>query len=319
MKPLLFKELIDRYRNGEATPSERELVERWLEQQREKPLSLDTADEQRIKTEMLSVIRKQLRATRIRRLGMLIRVAAAAVLVVALAALGWRLGPLGDTAPTMYAAQTNSGERKQVILPDRSVIWLNANSLVEYPEDFGRGERTVRLIRGEAFFEVTPDPSKPFAVKTEWFETRVLGTSFNVQVQPDTDEMGVAVETGKVEVRPVDTARRQEVFRLMRGEGVLYSRATHAMSHTTGSEKAGIWRTGGLSFMQRSLNDVIRALEDKYATTIVLDVDPNRDYRFTATLTPQTTLDEVLASVCLVNKLVRVDGGSAIVLRERNF
>ncbi|MBK1441313.1 FecR domain-containing protein [Parapedobacter sp. ISTM3] len=319
MEPSLFKALIDRYRNGTATSFEKELVEGWLKEQEQRPLPLHEVDERRIKTEMLFAIRRQLRSARMGKLRRLVRAGAAAVLIAGLALFGWYLWPSQETLPTLRITQTGAGERKQIVLPDHSVIWLNANSRVEYPENFSSGERTVHLVQGEAFFEVTPDTSKPFTVRTDWFDTRVLGTSFNVQVHPETAEVGVAVETGKVEVRPTDTASAQQVFRLTRGQGVLYNKEAKAMSYTTGSETPGIWRSGGLSFAQRSLKDVVRALEDKYATTIVLEVDERRDYRFTATITPQTSLDEVLSSVCLVNKLIRVDQDGLIVLRERAF
>ena len=84
-------------------------------------------------------------------------------------------------------------------LSDSSKIRLNTNSKFIYPEEFAGANRVVTLI-GEAFFEVTSDPSKPFIVLAGNTETRVLGTSFNVKAYEDDHEVEVIVVAGKVEL-----------------------------------------------------------------------------------------------------------------------
>ncbi|GAA4308867.1 FecR domain-containing protein [Mucilaginibacter gynuensis] len=83
-------------------------------------------------------------------------------------------------------------------LSDGSVITLNKNSLLQYPETFSGNKRKVTLVRGEAFFSITPDKSKPFIINSSGTVIKVVGTSFNVKNRNSNIE--VIVETGIVEV-----------------------------------------------------------------------------------------------------------------------
>lgn len=84
-------------------------------------------------------------------------------------------------------------------LPDQSVITMNKNTSVQYPDQFAKNERRIRLD-GEAFFSISPDKTKPFFIDAgQDVEIRVVGTSFNVKANDEFTE--VIVETGIVEVR----------------------------------------------------------------------------------------------------------------------
>ncbi|MDR3010823.1 MAG: FecR family protein [Sphingobacterium sp.] len=95
---------------------------------------------------------------------------------------------------------TNYGERKKVILNDSTTVLLNGNSTLTYPLLQISNMRIVKL-KGEAFFEVSPDPAKPFLVIAKNFTTQVVGTAFNI----DSDiERLVEVSSGKVNVYRID-------------------------------------------------------------------------------------------------------------------
>lgn len=72
------------------------------------------------------------------------------------------------------------GQRKKIVLPDGSVVWLNSKSKLTYPSVFNNGTREVEL-EGEALFDVTHNPDKPFTVITPAYRINVLGTVFNVK------------------------------------------------------------------------------------------------------------------------------------------
>lgn len=91
---------------------------------------------------------------------------------------------------------SSSGKFEEVELPDGSIVLLNKNSEISYPSKFE--ERNVQLT-GEAFFEVTPNPTKPFKVISGENEITVLGTSFNVK--STSESMEVEVSTGEVEMK----------------------------------------------------------------------------------------------------------------------
>lgn len=98
-------------------------------------------------------------------------------------------------------------------LPDGSIVTLNKNSQLSYPKRFSGNNRTISLDGGEAFFNITPDPSKPFIVNINDVQVKVVGTSFNIRTGNDHTEL--IVETGIVEV-----SKKDIIIRLKRNEMV---------------------------------------------------------------------------------------------------
>lgn len=116
-----------------------------------------------------------------------------------------------STAEVQFLTQ---GIVKTDTLSDGSVITLNRNSLLRYPEKFSGKQRQVWLTKGEAFFKISPDKTKPFLIHTGNTLIRVVGTSFNVKNKGGVIE--VIVETGIVEV-----SRNGAMVSLHPGEKVL--------------------------------------------------------------------------------------------------
>jgi len=83
-------------------------------------------------------------------------------------------------------------------LPDGSTITLNKYAVLSHPKKFSGRQRDIELIKGEAFFKVTPDKAKPFIITAGKATIRVVGTSFNVNFKNGNIE--VIVETGIVQV-----------------------------------------------------------------------------------------------------------------------
>jgi transmembrane sensor len=102
---------------------------------------------------------------------------AAGLLAMAVALAWWqRFGPF---APGMQRYVTSLGGFEQVRLADGSVIELNTDS--EIGVRLRKAQRDIELMRGEATFEVAPDPSRPFIVVAGGTAVRTIGTIFNVQ------------------------------------------------------------------------------------------------------------------------------------------
>ena len=91
------------------------------------------------------------------------------------------------------------GERKLVILPDSSKVYLNAGSVLTLADDFGKENRIVNL-KGEAMFDVTHNKALPFLVHTDKYYVRVLGTVFNVKAYPGDKVSETSLVSGKVEI-----------------------------------------------------------------------------------------------------------------------
>lgn len=94
--------------------------------------------------------------------------------------------------------KTAVGEQRQVALEDGSRVHINTNSKLQVK--LQRNHRLVRLNQGEAFFDVSSDPKRPFVIETPTGIVRVLGTSFNVRA--DQDQTTVTVTEGRVAVAP---------------------------------------------------------------------------------------------------------------------
>jgi len=121
---------------------------------------------------------------------------AAAILLVVVACSVLLKLSLGIGETKMIAMQSHGAVLIDT-LPDGSVVTLNKNASISYPEKFTGDTREV-VLEGEAFFNVTPDKSHPFIITANEARIRVVGTSFNVKT--GNAETEVIVETGVVEV-----------------------------------------------------------------------------------------------------------------------
>ena len=95
---------------------------------------------------------------------------------------------------------TPKGGQYHVVLPDGSSVWLDAASSITYPPEFTGNKRQVELM-GEAYFEVSKDPTKPFCVNVDnKQQIEVLGTHFNVQAYPDDRDVTTTLLEGSVKL-----------------------------------------------------------------------------------------------------------------------
>jgi len=135
-----------------------------------------------------------------RRTGWWIGVAASLMLLIS-AGIYW---VFQSSVPTISEITESKIARafqgKQVVhLPDGSTVILNEESRISYQEDFGDEVREV-VFAGEGYFDIAPDPDRPFIVRTGEIRTTVLGTAFNLVAREDQSEVKVAVERGEVVV-----------------------------------------------------------------------------------------------------------------------
>lgn len=127
-----------------------------------------------------------------------LRYAAAIVGVIVLAAglAYW----FRNKAEELVTASAAHGQVREMLLPDGTKVWLNQSSVLKYPRAFEGKERHVYLD-GEAYFEVARNHEKPFTVKSQAMDVRVLGTSFNIKCRPDNSFAETTLVEGEVEVK----------------------------------------------------------------------------------------------------------------------
>jgi transmembrane sensor len=154
------------------------------------------------------------------------------------------------------------GEIRTVTLADQSQVTLDADSAIAV--DFSRGERRVQLRRGAGFFSVT-HTGEPFVVAAEKGQARVLGTQFEVRLQPHGAQ--VTVLSGRVGVT-ADKNTGQQI--LTAGQQLVYGEGSAEKLHAVDSEAQLAWRQGWLNYYKATLADVVNDLSRYYPGRIVL-------------------------------------------------
>ncbi|CAG5018138.1 hypothetical protein DYBT9275_05938 [Dyadobacter sp. CECT 9275] len=171
-----------------------------------------------------------------------------------------------DTHVQMISVSTQKGERKEVVLEDGSVIWLNAVSRLTYPEKFGKDVREVNLA-GEAYFEVSHDNERPFFILSGKIRTKVLGTSFDIKAYSEDKTISVAVLTGKVQV---SNSESKDPVLLIPDQRVLFDKTKGNFLKETQIQASSLitWREGKMQFRNVVLGEVITSLKRNYDTDI---------------------------------------------------
>ena len=195
-------------------------------------------------------------------------VAVAAVVVAVVLGAGWYLRQV--KAETLF--ETAIGEHVTVALPDGSSLELNSNSLARV--DYRYHARIIRLARGEAFFKVAHDRTRPFWVVAGDSWVRAVGTAFNVYLRSASVEVTVSEGTVKVAGErserdtPSDSVLAQApVAVLTAGEQA----DVHGGSASVRSLKpveltrSVAWRQGSLYFANQPLSDVVAEM-NRYST-----------------------------------------------------
>jgi len=200
---------------------------------------------------------------------------AAAVLVLAVALFGIR-GLFSDELITVQTANN----QQMVVLPDGSHVWLNANSSLRYADAFTGSRRDVTL-EGEAFFDITKDPTRPFIIESAGTLTKVLGTSFSVRALTGAP-VTVTVVTGKVQFGPLgDEAKR---VTLLAGDAGTFDAAVSRLEqHANADPYFLLWHNQTLLFNKTPLLQVFESLAKVYSVHITPMSDISPSCTFTGT------------------------------------
>lgn len=280
-----FQKLIDRYLKREATPIEKQTVDKWLSdnpgilQKNERETALL---EEGMRREILRRIRAKgvPRVSKTNRLRYFIRAAAAVMLIAGAALYIHHIQTERAEPKTWLTFQTPQGRKARLSLSDGSTVWLNANSVLRYPERFEKDRRAVCLDKGEAFFEIEPKEKQPFTVHAQQLATRVLGTSFTIRMDSLGRRTIVTVNSGKVAVyeSPDAEGTTKDTLTLLPNNQVVYDRTSGSMvQEETDALYANAWKDNVLVLRDVRLSELKSILEDWYNVKITYQnqVDPN--------------------------------------------
>jgi ferric-dicitrate binding protein FerR (iron transport regulator) len=214
------------------------------------------------------------RTTLVRRLMVhpLMRVAAVLMVTGLLSLAGYHLYSNWGARSELVELVASTEAVRTYTLPDGTLVSLNSNTHLTYPEQFGETTREV-TIEGEAFFEVKPDRERPFIIRAGEAQVKVLGTSFNVRAYPEAGLMEVIVKTGKVQVVSRQTAAKEhrELILNPGDKGTLVRESNALLKSINADPNFIAWKTRDLVFRAASLDEVITNLEKVYKVSIRLE------------------------------------------------
>ena len=233
------------------------------------------------------------------RLWLTISGAAAVIIVISLFAIRYSGRVKNNTLKTF---ETTYGERKNIQLPDGSVVNLNAGSKIQIDESFDVSTRNVYLT-GEAFFDVKHNTQKPFIVHTSEMDVKALGTAFDVKAYQEEKLTETSLIRGSVEVTLKKDNNMVLLLRpnqkitwkggtVKRGDNNSPTVQTKVLKTDVrvpepirvtdhGDIKEIAWKENKLVFEDDSLADIAVLLERWYGVRIEFDDDSIRSYRFT--------------------------------------
>ena len=176
---------------------------------------------------------------------------------------------------TFLTKENPNGQKSTFILPDGTKVKLNAASIITYPEQFSDSIRNVKLT-GEAYFDVSDDPEKPFNVNTEELNVTALGTSFNVKAFSDDESVKVALITGKVLVQ--DSDNNSSV--LVPGEKADFSKERNIIkvSKFDFDQEIG-WKDNIIVFKKADFTTFVKEIERWYGVNILTEGQPDHQWR----------------------------------------
>lgn len=234
----------------------------------------------------------RIRNTKNRAFDILVKIAA--VLFIPL--FTWFLFNLSDTGKkndnsfektTSYLSGTgirykvDSGIKATLTLPDSSKVWLNSDSYLDIPEDFGKSNRIVYLS-GEGYFDIESDETSPFLIKTPGsFMVKVTGTEFNLSCYEDDKNMKITLLKGSLQViKETDN----EIINVNALEEVVinYKTLEDKTENQIDTNYAKAWKDGNLRFKNTPMDEVIRKMERWYGIKISVDNPDVYKHTFTA-------------------------------------
>ncbi|MEG1007891.1 MAG: FecR domain-containing protein [Bacteroides sp.] len=182
------------------------------------------------------------------------------------------------------------GERIQLLFQDGTRVYMNSDSRLKYPRQFGLGTREVYLT-GEAYFVVSKLKNRPFIVNLGGSSVHVLGTSFNVQAYPESQHITVCLDDGKVDL----TLSSQQKYTLEPGEKLLYNKKDNScvISKILNNKLHSVWKQNLLVFKDTPLDEVLKVLNRWYNVDFFIEDDAVRKYDYTLT-SENMLLEQVL-------------------------
>lgn len=174
------------------------------------------------------------------------------------------------------------GIRSQVVLPDGSKVWLNAESTIKFQVPFQENSRNIDIV-GEAFFDVAKNPDQPFFVQSGKVQVKVLGTRFNYKAFAEDETIEVVLEEGKIALNLQNDSKNKETVLRPGDRAVIEKQSSKTIVKNENINKYIAWHTGKLVFDNSPMSEVAQLLERWYGVEVMVQDSEIMNYRFTTT------------------------------------
>jgi transmembrane sensor len=236
-----------------------------------------------------------------------------------------------------YTQASKAGERKSFQLPDGSKVMLNAGSTLTMAKDFNSSSREVTL-EGEAFFDVSHNPGKPFIIHTAAMHVKVLGTIFNVKAYPADKTAETSLLKGSVEITLKNDEKKKIILhpnekivlpntapekspvenvptKKSSTPKAIYTIA--ALTYIDSVVKEVSWTENRLAFNDNSFEEIAVELERWYNVLITIKDEAIKQYRFTATF-DQKNIFQILDALQFTRHFdYVVEQNNQIIIRKK--
>lgn len=188
---------------------------------------------------------------------------------------------------------TPRGSEFMVMLEDSTKVWLNAESQLIYPESFDEKERRVK-IKGEAYFQVAKDATRPFYVESSGITIRVYGTEFNINAYAEEKEVYTTLVSGSISLQHANESKSELV--LTPGHQAIYNKDNKITSvKSVNTEAITSWHNGRFVFEEQTLEQIMKTLARWYNFEYEFDNENIRNTIFKGSAPRYANLSEVLS------------------------
>jgi ferric-dicitrate binding protein FerR (iron transport regulator) len=218
--------------------------------------------------------------------------------------LAYSRGEQAATETSYNILSTPRGGEYQLMLPDGTLVWLNAASSIKYPTAFIGKDRTVE-VKGEAYFEVKHDVGKPFRVMAGSELIEDLGTAFNVNSYSDEASLNTTLIQGSIQINHAEILKPGEQSQMSKDGRI-------KITNKVDLEAVMAWKNGRFQFNYAPLPDVLRQLGRWYDVDIQINGDLSSK-KVWGKMQRDLNLSEVLDGLRDIGVHFRIEGKKLMV------
>ena len=223
-------------------------------------------------------------------------------------------GYTSGTAPdaNIVVVETRNQQKQMITLPDSTIVWLNANSRLEYSANFNE-KRVVRL-EGEACFDVARQEGNCFTVHALEFEVTVLGTVFNITAYKNEADIVTTLIEGKIALQFKNDNLQQTV--LTANQQAVFNKELRELSFAYVDTELFIsWTKGYYKFENTSFEQIAKHFERMYGIEIIFENEDLKNLLFTGTFLYEQNVETALELLQLIMNFKYETIGNKVIIK----